>query len=122
MKLYYNDNGNKILLTEVITNHSMSVDDALNLSGIDMDEWAEEQGWDNWNWEALEMDWTDTSLKSYCEEWLGITGLEPFEGWSLEGAQAELSVVREDFPEVTAQELYETMRAVLAEVTKQDAE
>ena len=33
MKLYYNDNGDKILLTEVITNHSMSVDDALTLAG-----------------------------------------------------------------------------------------
>lgn len=57
MKLYYNDNGNKILLTEVITNHSMSIDDALNLSGIDMDKWAEGQGWDNWDYEALEMEW-----------------------------------------------------------------
>ena len=65
---------------------------------------------------------SNMELVNYCKEWLGITGLEPFEGWSLEGAQAELSVVREDFPEVTAQELYETMRAVLAEVTKQDAE
>jgi hypothetical protein len=57
MKLYYNDNGNKILLTEVITNHSMSIDDALNLARIDMDEWAEEQGWDNWDYGALEMEW-----------------------------------------------------------------
>jgi metal-dependent HD superfamily phosphatase/phosphodiesterase len=57
MKLYYNDNGNKILLAEVMTNHSMSIDDALNLAGIDMDEWAEEQGWDNWDYGALEMEW-----------------------------------------------------------------
>lgn len=57
MKLYYNDNGNKILLTEVMTNHSMSVDDALNVAGIDMDEWAEAQGWDNWDYGALEMEW-----------------------------------------------------------------
>ena len=57
MKLYYNDNGDKILLTEVITNHSMSIDDALDLAGIDMDKWAEEQGWDNWDYGALEMEW-----------------------------------------------------------------
>ena len=57
MKLYYNDNGNKILLTEVMTNHSMSIDDALNLAGIDMDKWAEDQGWDNWDYGALEMEW-----------------------------------------------------------------
>ena len=57
MKLYYNDNGEKILITEVITNHSMSVDDALNLSRIDMDKWADEQGWDGWDPGALEMEW-----------------------------------------------------------------
>ena len=57
MKLYYNDNGNKILLTEVLTNHSMSVEDVLNLTGIDMDKWAEDQGWDDWDYGALEMEW-----------------------------------------------------------------
>lgn len=36
MKLYYNDNGNKLLLAEVITNHSMSIDDMLQY--VDMDE------------------------------------------------------------------------------------
>lgn len=54
-------------------------------------------------------------LVNYCKEWLGIIGLEPFEGWNIEGAQAELSIVREDFPELTAQELYETMQDVLAD-------
>ena len=57
MKLYYNDNGNKILITEVMTNHSMSVDDALAIAGIDMDKWTEEQRWDNWDYGALEMEW-----------------------------------------------------------------
>lgn len=63
-----------------------------------------------------------TELVNYCREWLGITGLEPFERWNLDGAQAELSIVREDFPELTAQELYETMRDVLTDVRKHDAE
>ena len=62
---------------------------------------------------------SNRELVNYCKEWLGITGLEPFEGWNLDGAQAELSVVREDFPELTAQELYETMREVLADARKQ---
>ena len=61
-------------------------------------------------------------LVNYCKEWIGITGLESFEGWNLNGAQTELSTVREDFPELTAQELYETMRDVLADARKQDAE
>ena len=57
MKLYYNDNGERILLVDVMTNHSMSGDDALTLAGIDMDKWAEDQGWDNWDCGALEMDY-----------------------------------------------------------------
>lgn len=61
-------------------------------------------------------------LVNYCKEWIGVTGLEPFEGWNLDGAKAELSIVREDFPELTAQELYETMRDVLTDVRKQGAE
>ncbi len=65
---------------------------------------------------------SNMALVNYCKEWLGITGLEPFEGWSLEGAQADVRGVREDFPGLTAQELYETMRDVLADARKQDAE
>lgn len=55
MKLWYNDNGNKILVNEIITNHSMSIDDALE--NVDMDAFADEQGWDGWDYEALEMEW-----------------------------------------------------------------
>ncbi len=43
MKLYYGD----ILLTEVFTIRSMAVDEALEISGIDMDEYAKEHGWDD---------------------------------------------------------------------------
>lgn len=57
MKLYYNDAEEKVLIAEVITNHSMSIDDVLEISGVDMDKWAEDRGWDNWDWEALEMEW-----------------------------------------------------------------
>lgn len=53
MKLYYNDNGNKLLVVEVITNHSMSVDDMLQY--VDMETWADKRGWDGWDWEALEL-------------------------------------------------------------------
>lgn len=55
MKLFYNDNGNKILAVEVVTNHSMSIDDALEY--VDMDEFANNHGWDGWDYEALEMEW-----------------------------------------------------------------
>lgn len=49
MKLYYGD----ILLNEILTNHSMTVDEALDISGIDMDKYAKEHGWDDWAWEEL---------------------------------------------------------------------
>jgi len=54
MKLYYNDNGNRILVVEVLTNHSMSIDDMLEY--VDMDEWAAEQGMEDWDYEALELE------------------------------------------------------------------
>lgn len=38
-----------------LTNHSISVDDALDLLGVDMDAWAAEQGFDGWDWEALHL-------------------------------------------------------------------
>lgn len=53
MKLYYED----ILLGEVLTNHSMTVDDALEFVGIDMDEYAGEHGWDDWDLEKLRMEY-----------------------------------------------------------------
>lgn len=53
MKLYY---GN-IFLGEVLTNHSMTVDEALEFSGIDMDKYAKDHGWDDWDWEELRMEY-----------------------------------------------------------------
>lgn len=53
MKLYYKD----ILLKEILANHGMTVDEALRISGIDMDKYAQEQGWDNWDWEELRMEY-----------------------------------------------------------------
>lgn len=54
MKLFYVDGEKKLFVTEVLTNHSMSVDDMLEY--VDMDEWAAEQGFDGWDWEALELE------------------------------------------------------------------
>lgn len=54
MKLYYNDNGTRTLVVEVLTNHSMSIDDMLGY--VDMDEWAAEQGMEDWDYEALELE------------------------------------------------------------------
>jgi hypothetical protein len=53
VKLFYDD----ILLGEVLTNHSMSIEDILNILNIDMDKYASEQGWDDWNFESLRTEW-----------------------------------------------------------------
>ena len=39
----------------VLTNHSMSVDDILDLLDIDMDEYAQENDWEDWDFGALKM-------------------------------------------------------------------
>jgi hypothetical protein len=53
MKLYYKDNDKMILVVEVLTNHSMSIDDMLDF--VDIDAWAANQGFDGWDWDALEL-------------------------------------------------------------------
>lgn len=45
MKLYHGD----AKVCEVMTNHSMSVEDMLELMEIDMDEFAASHGWDDWD-------------------------------------------------------------------------
>lgn len=52
MKLYYDT----ILLGVIMTNQSLTVDEALNILGIDMDEFAYKHGWDDWNWEELRLE------------------------------------------------------------------
>lgn len=53
MKLFYGD----LLLGEITTNHSMTVDEAIEFLEIDMDKVAEENGWDDWDWEELRMEY-----------------------------------------------------------------
>lgn len=52
MKLYYDT----ILLGEIMTNPNMTVDEALNCLDIDMDKFAYEQGWDDWDYEHLRLE------------------------------------------------------------------
>lgn len=48
-KLFYGE----ILLAEVMANHSMSIEDIIESQDIDMDEFARQQGWDDWDYEEL---------------------------------------------------------------------
>lgn len=53
MTLYYED----IALVEVFTNRSMTEDEILEFTEFDMDAFAKEQGWDDWDWEKLHAEW-----------------------------------------------------------------
>lgn len=55
--LVYEENEERIELGKILTNHNMSVDEALDLLDIDMDAFAQEQGWDDWNYEALKLEY-----------------------------------------------------------------
>lgn len=50
-----NDNM-RLFLLEIITNQSMTVDEALNCLGINMDEFASTKGWDDWDYECLRLE------------------------------------------------------------------
>lgn len=45
----------EITLGTIATNHGMDVMEALDLLGIDMDEYAAAEGWDGWEFGELEM-------------------------------------------------------------------
>lgn len=55
MLLVYADNYSFEIIGGILANHSMSVDDAIDLTDVDMDAWAAEQGWDGWDWDALHL-------------------------------------------------------------------
>lgn len=52
MKLYYDD----ILLGEVVTNQSLTVENCVEILAIDMNEYAESQGWDDWDYGKLRVE------------------------------------------------------------------
>ena len=45
----------EIELGTIYTNRGMDVMEALDLLGIDMDQYAEDNGWDGWDFGELEM-------------------------------------------------------------------
>ncbi len=53
MFLVYADDYVFEIIGGILTNHSMSVDDAIDFLGVDMDAWAEDQGFDGWDYGAL---------------------------------------------------------------------
>lgn len=57
MKLVYvhADNDQEVL-GEVMTSHSISVEDALELLNIDMEDYSQQQGWEDYDYNALRVE------------------------------------------------------------------
>lgn len=54
--LVYRLGGNDVLLMgRILTNHSMSIADAINLVGINMNEVADSMGWDGWDYDDIDL-------------------------------------------------------------------
>ena len=51
--LYYDDNGTPTKVAEITTNHRMSIEDVLTLTGADMDTWADARHYDGWDYNRL---------------------------------------------------------------------
>lgn len=59
LKIIYTDttdNNKRYIVAEITTNHSMTIDQALELAGVNMDDWARQQGWDGYDYESLTME------------------------------------------------------------------
>lgn len=79
MKLMYIANNIAIYLGSILTNHCMTTDEALNFLGVDMDQVAHAQGWDDWDPEALQC-MSDTVQTAYkCDDFGNIYGSYAYE-------------------------------------------
>lgn len=54
-EIIYNDDGNITVVDSFSGNMGLTVDQALELCGVDMDEFADNQGWDGWDWNSLDI-------------------------------------------------------------------
>lgn len=48
--------GEKIEVAEILTNMSLTVDEALSIAGVDMDEWADARGWDGYDFGQISLE------------------------------------------------------------------
>ena len=53
--IYTQENGDIDIITEFGGNTSLTVNQALELCNIDMDEYADTQGWDGYDWNSLDI-------------------------------------------------------------------
>ena len=69
MVLKYDDT----VLGRILTNHGLTIDEALDLLGIDMDKYAAEQGWEGWDYEQLSLE-LEEDKKKYTDFETGMAG------------------------------------------------
>lgn len=55
--LYVHNEMDKEVLGEVLTNRSLTVEEALDLIGVDMDQHAEDNGWDGYDYNAITIEY-----------------------------------------------------------------
>lgn len=60
-------------LGRILTNHGLTIDEALDLLDIDMDKYAAEQGWDGWDYEQLSLE-QEEEKKDYTDSETGMAG------------------------------------------------
>ena len=92
LKLVYKDETGTYEITEVLTNHSMSIDDILQLADIDMDAWADDKGWEGWDYDCLQMITTDVDHASaalFDGGWRKKDKKELIQEYDLSEAEAE---------------------------------
>lgn len=59
------------VLGRILTNHGLTIDEAINLLDIDMDKYAEEQGWEGWDYEQLSLE-LEEEKKDYTDYETGM--------------------------------------------------
>lgn len=55
--MYVHETNEKEVLGEILTNKSLSVEDALDILEINMEEYTQQQGWDDYDPNALELEY-----------------------------------------------------------------
>ena len=57
-KIIYNEpyTGEKIKIAEILTSMSLTVDEALKIAGVDLDEWAGARGWDGYDFNQISLE------------------------------------------------------------------
>lgn len=62
------------VLGRILTNHGLTIDEALNLLDIDMDKYAAEQGWEGWDYEQLSLE-LEEEKKDYTDYETDMAGM-----------------------------------------------